>query len=142
MLGFSILQTKKLPDIRVGFREGKGTRDQIANIFWITEKSREFQKEKKKNLPLFHWLCCSLCVGHNCDDGGLVTKSCLTLATPWTVAWQTPLFIRFSGGNTGVGCHLLLQEEQNVESSKTGGNTRPSYLSLEKPVRGQEAKVR
>ena len=34
----------ELPDVRAGFRKGKGTRDQIANIHWITEKAREFQK--------------------------------------------------------------------------------------------------
>ena len=34
----------ELPDVQVGFRKGRGTRDQIANIHWITEKSREFQK--------------------------------------------------------------------------------------------------
>ena len=34
----------ELPDIQVGFRKGRGTRDQIANIHWITEKAREFQK--------------------------------------------------------------------------------------------------
>ena len=32
------------PDVQAGFREGRGTRDQIANIRWITEKVREFQK--------------------------------------------------------------------------------------------------
>ena len=32
------------PDIQVGFRKGRGTRDQIANIHWIMEKAREFQK--------------------------------------------------------------------------------------------------
>ena len=35
---------QELPDIQVGFRKGRGTRDQIANIYWITEKAREFQK--------------------------------------------------------------------------------------------------
>ena len=34
----------ELPDVQVGFREGRGTRDQIANICWIIKKSREFQK--------------------------------------------------------------------------------------------------
>ena len=34
----------KLPDVQAGFRKGKGTRDQIANSHWITEKTREFQK--------------------------------------------------------------------------------------------------
>ena len=34
----------ELPDVQVGFRKGRGTRDQIANIRWITEKAREIQK--------------------------------------------------------------------------------------------------
>ena len=34
----------ELPDVQVGFRKGRGTRDQIANIFRIIEKTREFQK--------------------------------------------------------------------------------------------------
>ena len=34
----------ELPDVQASFRKGRGTRDQIANILWITEKSREFQK--------------------------------------------------------------------------------------------------
>ena len=35
----------ELPDVQDGFRKGKGTRDQIANICWIIEKVREFQKK-------------------------------------------------------------------------------------------------
>ena len=34
----------ELPDVQTGFRKGRGTTDQIANIYWITEKAREFQK--------------------------------------------------------------------------------------------------
>ena len=34
----------ELPDVQVGFRKGRGTRDQIANICWIIKKTREFQK--------------------------------------------------------------------------------------------------
>ena len=34
----------ELPDVQAGFREGRGTRDQIANIRWIIEKAKEFQK--------------------------------------------------------------------------------------------------
>ena len=48
---FKILQDKfqhyvksELPDVQVGFRKGRGTRDQIANICWIIEKAKEFQK--------------------------------------------------------------------------------------------------
>ena len=35
---------QELPDVQAGFRKGRGTRDQIANIDWIIEKAREFQK--------------------------------------------------------------------------------------------------
>ena len=35
---------RELPDVQAGFRKGRGTRDQIANICWIMEKGREFQK--------------------------------------------------------------------------------------------------
>ena len=35
---------RELPDVQAGFRKGRGTRDQIANIRWIIEKAREFQK--------------------------------------------------------------------------------------------------
>ena len=35
---------RELPDVHTGFRKGRGTRDQIANIHWIIEKAREFQK--------------------------------------------------------------------------------------------------
>ena len=34
----------ELPDVQAGFRKGRGTRDQIANVLWIMEKAREFQK--------------------------------------------------------------------------------------------------
>ena len=47
----------ELPDVQAGFRKGRGTRDQIANIRWIIEKAREFQK---KNLFLLYWLYQSL----------------------------------------------------------------------------------
>ena len=34
----------EIPDVQAGFRKGRGTRDQMANIWWIMEKAREFQK--------------------------------------------------------------------------------------------------
>ena len=52
----------ELPDIQAGFRKGRGTRDQIANIYQIIEKAKEFQK---KHLLLLYWLCQSLCVDDN-----------------------------------------------------------------------------
>ena len=35
---------RELPDVQAGFRKGRGSRDQIANILWIIKKAREFQK--------------------------------------------------------------------------------------------------
>ena len=35
---------QEIPDVHAGFRKGRGTRDQIANICWISKKAREFQK--------------------------------------------------------------------------------------------------
>ena len=35
---------QELPDVQAGFRKGRGTRDQIANIHWLLEKAMEFQK--------------------------------------------------------------------------------------------------
>ena len=35
---------REVPDVQAGFRKGRGTRDQIANIHWIIEKARKFQK--------------------------------------------------------------------------------------------------
>ena len=65
---FKILQARlqhymnhELPDIQAGFRKGRGTRGQIANIHWIIEKAREFQKNITSSLmtmpkPLTVWI--------------------------------------------------------------------------------------
>ena len=39
-----IYVNRELPEVQAGFRKGRGTKDQIANICWIIEKAREFQK--------------------------------------------------------------------------------------------------
>ena len=44
LAGLQQYVNQELPDIQAGFRKGRGTRDQIANICWIIKKSREFQK--------------------------------------------------------------------------------------------------
>ena len=51
----------ELPDVQAGFRKGRGTRDQIANIRWIMEKAREFQKTSISALltmpkPMTMWI--------------------------------------------------------------------------------------
>ena len=62
MLGFSISKprTSRCP---IGFRKGRGTRDQIANICWIIEKAREFQKNIY--LCLINYAKAFDCVDHN-----------------------------------------------------------------------------
>ena len=53
----------ELPDVQVGFRKGRGTRDQIADILWIIQKAREFQKN-----IYFCFIDCATdinCVDHN-----------------------------------------------------------------------------
>ena len=52
--GHQQYMNQELPDVQARFRKGRGTRDQIANIHWIIEKAKQFQK---KYLLLFHWLC-------------------------------------------------------------------------------------
>ena len=42
-IGFNSMWTWGFPDVEAGFRKGRGTRDQIANICWIIEKARKFQ---------------------------------------------------------------------------------------------------
>ena len=77
---------RELPDVQAGFRKGRGTNDQIANIRWIIKKAREFQKtiyfcfiDLRQSL----WLC---------------------------------------------------RSQQTMENSSRDGNSRPSFLPLEKSV--------
>ena len=54
---------QELPDVQAGFRKGRGTRDQIANIHWIIEKTREFQKNIY--LCFINYIKAFDCVDHN-----------------------------------------------------------------------------
>ena len=83
-LGFSSMWTEKLLYVQAGFRKGRGTRDQSANIRWIIEKAREFQK----NICFIDYTKALDCMDHN----------------------------------------------KHVGNSLRDGNTRPPYLSPEKPV--------
>ena len=66
---------QKLPDVQAGFRKGKGTRDQIANIRWIIEKAREFQK----NI----YLCfINYTKAFDCVDHDKVWKALREMGTP------------------------------------------------------------
>ena len=52
---------QEIPDVHARFRTGRGTRDQIANIHWIIEKAREFQK----NISFIDYTKAFDCVDHN-----------------------------------------------------------------------------
>ena len=56
-------KNRELPDVRAGFRKGRGTRDQIANICWIIEKASEFQKNI--NFCFIDYAKVFDCVDHN-----------------------------------------------------------------------------
>ena len=59
---FQQSMNRELPDVHAGFRKGRGTRDQIANIHWIIKKAREFQKKTSTSAllttskPLTVWI--------------------------------------------------------------------------------------
>ena len=83
-----ILQAR-LPDVQAGFRKGRGTRDQIANISWIIEKVREFQKNIYSALltmpkTLTVWITI------NCGKFWRRWK----YQTTWPASWETCMQVR------------------------------------------------
>ena len=78
---------RELPDVQAGFRKGRGIRDQIANIHWIMEKAREFQK---KHLFLLCWLCQSLwlCGSQYCGKFCKRWEYQNTLFASWEICMQ------------------------------------------------------
>ena len=54
---------RELPDVKAGLRKHRGTRDQIANIYWIIEKAREYQKNIY--FSFIYYAKAFDCVGHN-----------------------------------------------------------------------------
>ena len=72
------------PDVQAGFRKGRGTKDQIANIHWIIEKAREFQKD----IYLFiDYAKAFDCVDHNT---GKFWKR-WEYQTTWPAPWETSM---------------------------------------------------
>ena len=88
---FSLFDTvsHELPDVQVGFRKGRGTRDQIANIWWIIEKAKVFQKNIYFSFidyakVLILWIIV------NC---GKFWKEWAYLTT-WPASWETCMQVR------------------------------------------------
>ena len=64
----------ELPDVSAGFRKGRGTKDQIANIYWIIKKTREFQK----NI----YFCFIICQAFDCVDHNKLWKILQEMGIP------------------------------------------------------------
>ena len=80
---------QELPDVQAGFRKGRGTRDQMANICWIIEKAREFQKNiysvsLTMLKPLTVWIT---------TKSGKFWKR-WEFQTTWPASWETYMWVR------------------------------------------------
>ena len=109
----------ELSDIQAGFRKGRGTRDQIANIFWLIEKAGEFQKKSTSALltilmPFTVWITT------NCGKFFKKWEYETTLPAFWEICMQVkkqqlePDMEQQTGSKLGkeyikdVYCHLLV----------------------------------
>ena len=89
---FKILQARlqqymnhELLDVQAGFRKGRGTRDQIANIFWIIEKRREFQKN-------ICFCFIDYVKAFDCVDHSKLEK--WEYQTTWPVSWEVRMQVK------------------------------------------------
>ena len=71
----------ELPDVQAGFRKGRGTRDQIANIFWIMGKAREFQKN-------IYFCFIDYAKVFDCVDHNKFWKILKEMEIPWKICMQ------------------------------------------------------
>ena len=80
----------ELPDVQAGFRKGRGTRDQIANICWIIKKNK---RVSEKHLFMLYWLCQNVWL---CGS----QKNCVNFfkrweyQTTWPGSWETCMQVR------------------------------------------------
>ena len=94
---------QELPDVQAGFRKGRGTRDQIANICWIIEKAREFQKKTAASLIMPK----SLIVWITTNCGKFLKR--WEYHTTWPVSWEICMQVKKQ--------QLELDMEQQTSSS-------------------------
>ena len=80
----------ELPDVQAGFRKGRRARDQIANIRWIMEKAREFQK---KNIS---WCFIDYAKAFDCVDHNKLWKILKEMGTQttWLTSWEICMQVR------------------------------------------------
>ena len=94
----------ELPDVQAGFRKGRGTRDQIANICWIIKKAREFQKKK------IYFCFIDYAKAVDCVDHNKLWKFCRKweYQTTWLASWKICMQVRKQ--------QLELDMEQQISS--------------------------
>ena len=80
---------RELPDVQAGFRKGRGTRDQIANILWIMEKAREFQKN-------IYFCFIGYAKAFDCVDHNKLWKfwKRWEYETTWSASWEICMQVR------------------------------------------------
>ena len=80
---------RELPDVQAGLRKGRGTKDQIANIFWITEKAREFQNS-------IYFCFIDYAKAFNCMDQSKLWKfwKRWEYQITWPASWETYMQVR------------------------------------------------
>ena len=80
---------RELPHVQAGFRKGRGTRDQIANIHWIIEKAREFQKK-------IYFCFTDYAKAFDCVDHCKLWKfwKRREYQTTWPASWETCMQVR------------------------------------------------
>ena len=108
---------QEIPEVQAGFREGKGTRDQISNIHWIIEKAREFQKKHfcfTDYVKAFHCVQFSS-VTQSCPSLCSITQSCLTLCDPLDCSMP------------GLPVHHQLPELVQTHVHQVGDAIQPSH---------------
>ena len=80
---------RELPDVQTGFRKGRGTRDQIANIHWIVKKAREFQKN-------IYFCFIDYAKAFDCVDHNKLWKILQEIGIPdhWPDSWEICMQVR------------------------------------------------
>ena len=80
---------RELPDVQAGFRKGRGTRDQTANIHWVIEKAREFQKN-------IYFCFIDYAKAFDCVDHNKLWKfwTRWEYQTTWSASWETCMQVR------------------------------------------------
>ena len=79
----------ELPDVQAGFRKGRGTRDQIANIPWIIETAREFQKN-----IYFCFIDYSKAFDYVCHNKFWKILQEMEYQTTWPASWEICMQVR------------------------------------------------